>query len=145
MPSNTETEVGAEIFEKIIQFPKGLPGFAHNHRFILTQSEKEKPFAWLRSVDQEALAFATVEAFRLVPDYLIDIPDEELAEIGSPAPQECAILLILRVEVAETVKIYANLRAPIILNTTRRLARQVILLEADHYSESTLFEFGVKK
>lgn len=145
MPTTGETELAAEIFEKTIHFPRGIPGFPNSHEFVLTQTEQERPFAWLRSIEGSALAFAVVEAYRLVPDYAIDIPDEELAEIGSPTPGECSILLILRLEVAETVKIYANLRAPIILNMTERLARQVILSEADHYSESTLFEFGVKK
>lgn len=145
MPSATETDLGAEIYEKILHFPAGLPGFASRHRFILTQAPQEKPFAWLRCVEEGGLAFAVVEAYRLVPDYTVDIPDEELVDIGSPAPHECALLLILRVEVAETVKIYANLRAPVVVNMTRRLARQVILLEADHYSESTLFEFGARK
>lgn len=145
MPSTSETELGAEVFEKVLNFPLGIPGFPNAHRFILTQTEKERPFAWLRSVDQESTAFAVVEAYRLVPDYSIDISDDELAEIGSPTPQECAILLILRIEVGETVKIYANLRAPVVLNMTRRQARQIILSDADHYSESTLFEFGVKK
>ncbi len=143
--SSTSTPFAEEILEKAIDFPLGIPGFKKSRQYVLTQTEGERPFAWLRSLDQPSLAFAVIEAFRLVPDYTIDVPDEELAEIGAPSPQECAILLILRVEVEKTVKIHANLRAPIIVNMTKRLARQVILLDADNYSESTLFEFGVKK
>lgn len=145
MSTASETELGAEIFEKAIQFPLGIPGFPDFHQYVLTQTPQERPFAWLRSIEQVGLAFAVIEAYRLVPDYSVDINDDELAAIGSPSPQECSILLILRVEVEETVKIYANLKAPIVLNMTRKLARQVILSEADNYSESTLFEFGVKK
>jgi flagellar assembly factor FliW len=145
LASSSDSKISGEILEKAIHFPHGLPGFREAHRFVLTQTEKERPFAWLRSLDQPSLAFAVIEAYRLVPDYAIDVPDEDLADIGAPTPHECAVLLILRVEVENTVRIYANLRAPIILNMSKRQARQVILLDADNYSESTLFEFGVKK
>lgn len=144
-PSSVEKDLSAELFEKTIVFPDGIPGFRQSHRFVLSQTESERPFAWLQSLDEPSLAFATIEAYRLVPDYTVDISDEELEAIGSPSPGECAILLILRVEVEKSVKIHANLRAPIILNMTKRMARQVILADADNYSESTLFEFGVKK
>ncbi len=145
-PVSTETDLGTELFEKALEFPLGLPGFKQAHRYVLTQTDQERPFAWLRSLDNENLAFAIIEAYQLVPDYVIDIADEELATIGQPSPKECAVLLILRVDVDEkSVKIYANLRAPVILNTTKRLARQIILPDADNYSESTLFEFSVKK
>lgn len=145
-PTATDNDLGAELYQKAIEFPLGLPGFNQERRYVLTQTPQERPFSWLRSLDNENLAFATIEAYQLVPDYTIDIADEELVSIGQPSPKECAILLILRVEVdAKSVKIYANLRAPVILNTSKRLARQIILPDADNYSESTLFEFSVKK
>ncbi|MEM9443925.1 MAG: flagellar assembly protein FliW [Verrucomicrobiota bacterium] len=135
-----------EILDKQIEFPNGLPGFPSSTRFILSQAEGEAPFAWMRDIDDPDLAFAVIEAYHLVPDYTIEIDDEELSVINSPSAKHCAIILILRIEIDEpnhTLIIHANLRAPILINTIDHKGSQFMLPEESPYSESTVFKFQV--
>ncbi len=130
------------ILDHKITFPEGLPGFADAHDFVLVQAPEEKPFACLKSLEFSDLSFAVIEAFRLVQDYTMELQDEHLKGIGSPTPHQCAALLILKLESGgNKVKIFANLKAPILLNTFNKQAKQVVLANEDQYSEAQLFEF----
>lgn len=131
----------AKLLEHSLQFDEGLPGFREFRRFILTQTDKEKPFAWLRSLDDESLAFPVIEAFHLLPDYEVDVDDQDLKSLGEPSVQDCSLMLVLKVDVDESVKIQTNLRAPIVINTRERCAKQVIARNAEDFPELQHFEF----
>lgn len=143
--TEAETDAGMiiperEILDKKIHFPNGLPGFPESTDFLLSQSDGEKPFGWLRDIGNADLAFAVIEAYHLVPDYMIEIDDEELSSIGSPSPKNCAILLILRIEMEDKITIHANLKSPVVINTLDRLGGQFILGNSS-YSEDVIFKF----
>jgi flagellar assembly factor FliW len=118
-----------ELESKAFTFPKGLPGFPACKRFVLNQVPGEEPFHWLVSLDDPDLSFVVIEAFRCCPDFVLEVPDEELTIIGSPSPSDCAVLFIVRlVPVPEKgPDIFANTGAPIIINTQERLCRQILL------------------
>ena len=51
-----------EIHEdQIITMPSGLIGFSEDRRFVIREDEAAKPFLWLQSVDNDALAFVMIE------------------------------------------------------------------------------------
>jgi flagellar assembly factor FliW len=141
-PLTPEAEIPLEqqIFDKAFTFPHGIIGFQDFKRYVVVQSPEEKPFAWLRSLDEEELNFAVVDAFYLNPDYTVDIDDSDLELIGSPSPMDCFILFIIRIEKGPPFRIYANLRAPLILNRVSRKGMQVILIDSP-YTEDQMFEF----
>jgi flagellar assembly factor FliW len=146
--SNTSTaqlpSIEQELAEKAIEFPLGLPGFPEHKKFVLNQLPEEKPYAWLRSLDDPNLAFPIIEVYHLVPDYSFEVDDEDLAAIGMPQPQTCALFFILRIESDNGLKIHVNLKAPIVLNTAERKGRQVILHPETPYSDSSIFELKLK-
>ncbi len=129
------------LTQQAIEFPLGIPGFNDHHHFVLNQKPGEKPFAWLRSKSDFPLAFAVCEAFHLVPDYQFEIDDSQLEVIGSPAPGDYAVLFILRLQPGTPFTIYANLRAPLLINMRTRQGRQIMLMGDVPYSESTAFQF----
>ncbi|HEY8965947.1 MAG TPA: flagellar assembly protein FliW [Candidatus Methylacidiphilales bacterium] len=129
-----------EILDKTFTFPLGIPGFQSHHRFVFSQDAGHKPFTVMRSLDDVNLAFVVIEAFYLTPDYVMDIDDAELEPIGSPGPLDCVILFIVRLESGKPFRVHANLRAPLVLNKEKRLARQIVLSDA-RYSEQETFEF----
>ncbi len=139
----TETEVESlekAILDRAFEFPLGIVGFSSFHRYVFAQTPEEKPFAWMRSLDSSDLKFAVVDAFYLNPDYSVYLDDEELRIIGSPSPMDCFILFILRIEVGPPFRIYANMRAPLVLNRQAKKGMQCVLLDTP-YKESVMFEF----
>ena len=129
-----------EILDKSFTFPMGLPGFPGTQRFVFSQGEGEHPFALMRSLDNANLSFAVIEAFYLKPDYVMDVDDDDLDPIGGPSPMDCLIFFILKIEGGKPFRIYANLKAPLILHKDKKLGRQIVLPDSP-YSERELFEF----
>jgi flagellar assembly factor FliW len=113
---------------KIINFPLGIPGFTNLKRYILL--DYKDPIRWLHAVDDPDIAFIVTEPFGLFPEYSLTIEDdvEEFLEIRDAA--ETVVLVILNV--ADN-RLNANLKAPIIVNTSKLKATQIIL-EDDRYS-----------
>ncbi|MDE1171528.1 MAG: flagellar assembly protein FliW [Verrucomicrobium sp.] len=132
--------VEQEILDKTFTFPVGLPGFLQFHRFVFTQTEEERPFAFMRSVDDPSVSFLVIEAFYLKGDYVMDVDDTLLEDIGSPGPLDCLVFFILKVESWKPFVFHANLRAPLIIHKEKRLGRQITLNESS-YSTQERFEF----
>lgn len=113
---------------KIIHFPLGIPGFTNLKRYILL--DYKDPIKWLHAVDDPDVAFIVTEPFGLFPDYSLTVEGdvEDFLEIKDAA--ETVVLVILNV--ADN-RLNANLKAPIIVNTSKLKATQMIL-EDDRYS-----------
>lgn len=141
--SNTETETSTnceqEILNKAVDFPLGIPGFPELKRFVFAQHPEEYPFAWMRSLDNENLGFAVIEAYHLIPDFSFEVADEDLIVIGSPSPQKCAVFFIVQIEASEKVKVIVNSHAPLLINVDARKARQVMIPTEN--PKPTTFEF----
>jgi flagellar assembly factor FliW len=141
-PIQETAAIEKEIMDKSIEFPLGIPGFSDCRRFVFTQNPEESPFAWMQSIEQPDLAFAVVEAYHLVQDYTVDINDAELEAIGNPAPQNCGVFFIVRLEFEkEKLVINTNLRAPVLINTQKRFGRQIVLPDRQEYSEFARFVY----
>lgn len=113
---------------KIINFPLGIPGFTNLKRYILL--DYKDPIKWLHAVDDPDIAFIVTEPFSLFPDYSLTIEDdiEQFLEIKDAA--DTVVLVILNV--ADN-RLNANLKAPIIVNSSKLKAMQIIL-EDERYS-----------
>ena len=128
------------IMDHAFEFPLGIVGFSSFRRYVFAQAPEERPFAWMRSLDDSELKFAVVDAFYLKPDYSVYLDDEELRTIGSPNPLDCFILFILRIEPGPPFRIYANMRAPLVLNRKAKKGMQCIIMDSP-YHENVMFEF----
>jgi len=116
-----------EIRDKIIQFPDGLPGFPTSREFIMAQKPEERPFAWMQSVTDPDLVFAVVDAYAWVKDFMLEVDDAELEEMGSLNPMDYAVYFILRIQQQDThTTLKAKPNAPLLVNMRTRRAKQVI-------------------
>lgn len=106
-----------------LELPSGLLGFESCCRWTLLADADNDSLAWLQSLDRPELAFAVVSPRRFVPDYQLRVPARELAGLELARPEDGYVLAIVgRDEFGLTL----NLRAPLVLNLTRRAGRQVI-------------------
>jgi flagellar assembly factor FliW len=114
--------------DKVIQFPEGLPGFPSCREFVMAQEPEERPFAWMRSVTNPDLTFAVVDAYAWVKDFMLEVDDSTLLEMGSLDPMDYAVYYILRIQKQDSrTTLQAKPNAPVLVNVRNRQARQVIV------------------
>lgn len=117
--------------EDIFYFPAGLPGFERIKGFSVHCPKDLYPCFSLRALTGEKLSFVCVDPFLVCPDYdphiqLVDLAQLELTDLH----EAIFVALLNRISGAQAVTV--NLRAPIILNRRRRLARQVDCPRGDY-------------
>lgn len=132
--TNTTTNENAAYFKD------GLPGFPEEKHFVILQTPEERPFAWMRSTKNPAVAFVVTSPFGLHPDYKPDVAEHDLAAIGSPKPEDVLVLSIVRVSSTQPVELHMNLKAPLIINTKNLEARQVILKNESDFSDKFVYQ-----
>jgi flagellar assembly factor FliW len=113
--------------QKKINFPQGLFGFEAYNNYILLDAEQH-PFYWLQSMDEEIIAFVLINPFLFCPDYEVNIPNEELADIGIDSPEKAMIFSIVTIP-PDGSPMTANLQGPLIINRDNGTGKQVILTD----------------
>ncbi len=129
--------------DKIITMPKGLPGFPGLTRYILLEHDAIQPFISLQSVEEEALAFYLMDPYLFKPDYSVDCESyiEDLKWEESDR-ESIFVYVILNVADEDPKKITANLLGPLLINTSKNQAVQM-LVSNEGYSHR-YFVFGEK-
>jgi len=112
----------------------GILGFGHLKQFVLLIPDQKKPFWWLQSLEDGAVAFLVTDPFKIFPDYEPDLPTKDAESLCIADETDLVLLSILTATVKKgpSLSITANLRAPIVINTKDMIARQVVL-ERDDY------------
>lgn len=113
--------------ERIISMLSPFLGFPESTRFILKSHSPKSPFMWLQSLDNPQLAFVVLPASLTGLDYRPEIPRQILKELRVNADNDKDILLILTIPKNNPQEMTANLLGPIVLNSNKRLAVQVVL------------------
>jgi flagellar assembly factor FliW len=114
--------------ERVLEFPRGLPGFPECRRFIVMDHDRDTPLRWLQCVDRPEVAFLIVEPQQVLASYGVEIPPHVLAVLGwsdaEHPPDDVIVFVILN---ACDSALTANLRAPVVVNARTRRAFQLIL------------------
>lgn len=113
--------------DTLFTFPEGIAGFEGCKRFKLFHEEGKATVFWLQSVDDSAVMFPIVAPDALDIDYQIELSDADCALIGLQSVDDAAVLLIVYRTEAESGKIAANTRSPVILNLKSRKGMQKVL------------------
>ncbi|MEG0962921.1 MAG: flagellar assembly protein FliW [Lachnospiraceae bacterium] len=118
--------------EKIICFENGIIGFPECRNFILIFDEAEdgtkKSICWLQSIEEPELALTVIDPLLIKPDYAPKVEDAFLKNLGEFTPDTTYVLVTVTVP-KDIKKLSANLKAPIVINTVSRRARQLIVEE----------------
>jgi flagellar assembly factor FliW len=131
--------------EHLIKFSHGIPGFPGEQSFAFIPYQSESPFAFLQSVSDPDLTFVVVEPFHFFPDYNFQLDDSIATyELGFSAENTPWILNIVRIpEKAEEMT--ANLLAPIVINSEKRIGMQIVLEKSSYKVRHRLFPQGIPK
>ena len=110
----------------------GILGFSHLKEFVLLVPDGKKPFWWLQSLEDGNVAFLVIDPFSIYENYEPDLSPKQTDILDIEDIHDVAVLCIVTVNKQPQLKITANLRAPIVINTKSMAARQVVL-ERDDY------------
>lgn len=113
--------------EKVITMTSPFLGFPGSKRFFLRPHSAESPFMWFQSLDDPSLAFVVIQSQVLIPQYQPVIPEKIRSELDVSPETPLDILLILTIPKNNPQGMTANLLGPLALNSSRRLAKQVLL------------------
>lgn len=125
--------------DEILYFPKGLPGFEDEHRFLYLQPDKSV-FGCLQSCDSPELAFVVISPFTVCPDYSFDLDNEITEQLGVRKPEEVLLLSIVTIPPGKADKATVNLQAPLVINVTGRQGQQAILADLGYPVRCRLFK-----
>jgi flagellar assembly factor FliW len=139
MTINTRPYGEIEISDRqVIRFPVGIFGFEHLHDYALLDAG-QPPFYWLQSLEDAAIAFVMINPYVLRPDYVLDVPDDDLDAIEYENEEDILVFAIVTIPEDET-KMSANLQGPIIINRVRQLGRQAISLNQSWRTKHYIIE-----
>ena len=115
----------------VLFFSLGVLGFPEVRRYVMLDHGRNTPLKWLQAVDKPELAFPMVPATDLMQDYHITVAPDDLAALEKDSTAELQAFVILTIPNGAPERTTANLKAPIVMNPTTHLARQV-LVEQDY-------------
>jgi flagellar assembly factor FliW len=134
----------------VLTFPHGLLGFDDMRRFALVDTHDSGLYFWLQSLDDPGLAFLTAVPWPFFPEYEFELPDADRDALGLVEPSRdgddapTMVLCLLTVDhgAGDQRDITANLLGPLVINTTSRVGRQVVLVEGDFTTRAPLLAVG---
>lgn len=135
-PVTIETRFGALAFgpENSLMLPVGLLGFADFRHFGLAELPQAElaDFRLLQSLDDQSLSFI-VTTLR-IDEGIVAREDLEDAALSVGVPVEAAaFLLIVTVRpTPEGSSVTVNLRAPVVVDVNRAVARQVVMANSSY-------------
>ncbi len=118
-----EIEKRTDLF---LSFPWGLPGLEDYTRYSLSVLEENLPFYFLRCASKPAVGLLLVNPFVFFRDYDFDIDGEAVKQLQIDDPGQVVVLSVVNTS-GGLKSATVNLTAPVIINTERLLAKQVVL------------------
>jgi flagellar assembly factor FliW len=125
-----------DVEEKdLLFFPRGLPGFPDFYRWVIG-GDDEEIIKWLISADCGTIALPVISPEFVDPFYDPDIPAAIFASLGVEQPGDAVMLAVLSLPRSNPLGGTANLLAPLVINPSTRMGRQVVLSD-ERYSIHT--------
>ena len=125
--------------EDILFFPEALYGFDQEKEFVLLPLDPniDSPMEWLQSLKTPELAFIVTDPFLFLPRYKMVLNDDEKHQLKVESTESVKIRVIVTIPSVHS-KMTANLVAPIVLNQKNRLAKQIVLTNAEYDTKHLL-------
>ena len=112
--------------DDILFFRHGIFGFENCRHWVLLADAENSAVAWLQSIQRPEVALPVVSPRRFVQDYEVRLEQEEVEKLQL-APDEQAYVLGIVGRDHDTLTL--NLRAPLVINLSRRIGFQIITVD----------------
>ncbi|HET6461637.1 MAG TPA: flagellar assembly protein FliW [Syntrophales bacterium] len=111
---------------RIIDMRGGILGFEHLKKFVLYIRDERTPFWWYQSVGDSGIAFVVIDPHAAKADYEPMISDYDLKSLEIEDAKSIILLAIVTIH-QDPFSVSVNLRAPIVINTKRKIGKQIVL------------------
>ena len=129
--------------DQIITMPSGLIGFSEDRRFVIREDEAAKPFLWLQSVDNDALAFVMIEPHFSFSNYELELTKETLKKLKAEKTEDLSVFVL--VTMAKNMEdVTVNLQGPLLFNLDKKIGLQFIIPEGKYSTRHSLFGEKIK-
>ncbi len=122
----------------IVTFPEGMLGFSKIHQYVVVERGDDSLFLWLQAVKKPSVAFPLLEPQIFERNYKVELEDEDRKLLELDTLVHAKVFAIITIP-SDPTKMTANLKAPIVINLKTRLAKQVILHDADYPIRKSIF------
>jgi flagellar assembly factor FliW len=131
--------------ESIITFSKGILGLDAAKKFVLfpADEQEETPFFFLQSVEEGGLCFFILNTFSFFPEYDIELDELTIAELEIEEPEDLLVFTIVTVQ-GNLKEATTNLKAPVIINSNKKIAKQIVIEKGDYLIKQPLFSTDSK-
>jgi flagellar assembly factor FliW len=125
---------------QIVTMPGGMPGFQTMKRFVIIEREEIWPFGCFQSLDDPGLSFYIMNPALFMPDYRLDM-QQAVREAGweGDSPEDVKLFVIVNTSAGVPEKITANLIGPLVVNTRRHEANQLVLHDSTYSHKHLIF------
>ena len=111
---------------QVIDLPHGLLGFPERRQFIALLHGQDSPFLWLQSLEDSALAFVIVDVALVMPNYEIDLSDDDQEDLQLKEDEPFAIYGLVTIPQGNPGGMTVNLLGPLLVNTAAIVGKQVV-------------------
>ncbi|TLS36610.1 flagellar assembly protein FliW [Pseudalkalibacillus caeni] len=132
-----ELEITEQSF---IIFPNGIPGLEQEKEYVLLPADNndETPFFFMQSVTNENLCFFLLDPFSFFHDYDVKIDDGTIEKLEINEEKDVLVFTIVTAK-GSLKEATTNLKAPIIINNTKKLGKQIVLDNQEYIIKQPLF------
>jgi flagellar assembly factor FliW len=125
--------------KQIIDFPDGILGFDFIKKFVILDSDDNTPFKWMQAYSEPDLAFIIIQPVYFKPDYELNISQSDIEAVEAEDASSLIVFSIVTIP-ANPSDMTANLQGPIIINSKKKLGRQVISLSDKYYVKHKILD-----
>jgi len=115
----------------IIRMTKPVLGFEQLKRFVIVETADFEPFKWFQAVDDPQVAFVIVNPLLFFPEYGVEVNPREIDELRVSDVRDVDTYAIVTIP-QDFTRMTANLQGPILVNTRRNLAKQLVLVNSTY-------------
>lgn len=125
---------------QIVAMPGGMPGFQNMKRFVIIEREEMWPFNCYQCLDDPNLSFYIMSPSLFMADYKVDV-QQGIREAGweGDSPEDIKLYVIVNTSAGVPEKITANLIGPLMVNTRRQEAEQLVLHNSTYSHQHLIF------
>ena len=130
-----ESQTSVEVY-----FPRGLPGFEDQNRFVLIEREALAPIVLLESTATPDLRFLAVSVWVVDPAYQIGITDDDLSVLSLERQPQSGdgVTCLAILSALEGEPFTANLLAPVVIQPRTRIGVQAVRNDTRYSHRFTL-------
>jgi flagellar assembly factor FliW len=112
--------------DRLIHFVRPVVGFQDLDHYAVVEDEETAPVLWLQALAAPEVLLPVVDACLVTGDYGVNLADADVEALELDRADDARLLLVVTLS-PDPSAITVNLRAPIVWNTRRATAMQLVL------------------